>query len=131
MSANTRQVGGSHYQAAVQHWDLVIRNHVGYAEGCSTKYLTRWKKKNGLEDLNKAVHFLDKLIEESVVSNHSYFASGSWMADAMLVEFIQSNSIDPTAEAAIRAILYWNTEEDLKVARGLVLLMVKELEDAA
>ena len=64
MSANETQVAGSHYQTEYQHWDAVLdilENR--YLEGQVTKYVTRWRKKNGVEDLRKALHFLDKLIE--------------------------------------------------------------------
>ena len=61
--ANSSQVGGGHYKAHIQHWDFVIANDLGYFEGQITKYITRWRKKNGVQDLLKARHFLDKLIE--------------------------------------------------------------------
>jgi hypothetical protein len=61
--ANAVQVGGEHYRSQFQHWDWVIANNLGYLEGCATKYIARWRKKNGLEDLLKARHYLDKLIE--------------------------------------------------------------------
>jgi hypothetical protein len=64
MSANDRQVSGNHYRAPIQHWDYVIANGLGYFEGQITRYVTRWRKKNGLEDLLKAQHYLEKLIEE-------------------------------------------------------------------
>jgi hypothetical protein len=64
MSANDRQVGGEHYKTGgLQHWDIVLMFGLGYFEGQITKYLFRWRKKNGIEDLLKARHFLDKLIE--------------------------------------------------------------------
>ena len=63
MGANDRQVGGQHYNTPIQHWDYVVANGLGYFEGQITKYVTRWRRKNGLEDLEKARHFLDKLIE--------------------------------------------------------------------
>lgn len=63
-AANERQEGGEHYKTKIQHWDYVIANELGYFEGQITKYVTRWRKKNGMEDLLKARHFLDKLIEE-------------------------------------------------------------------
>lgn len=61
--ANERQVGGKHYHTAIQHWDYVHANQLDYFQGQITKYVTRWKRKNGLEDLRKAKHFLDKYIE--------------------------------------------------------------------
>lgn len=44
-------------------WDYIVSNELGYLEGTAIKYLTRWRKKNGVEDLRKAVHFIEKLIE--------------------------------------------------------------------
>ncbi len=59
---NTSQVGGSHYQSKFQHWDLVNTVlHGRYLEGCVTKYM-RWRKKNGVEDLKKAIHYIEKII---------------------------------------------------------------------
>ena len=65
MSANEKQVGGSHYRSDIQHWDYVVANDLDYFQGQITKYVTRWKKKNGLKDLLKAQHFLEKYIEIS------------------------------------------------------------------
>jgi hypothetical protein len=61
--ANDRQVGGTHYAGRVQHWDMVDMFQLDYFQGQITKYVMRWHKKNGLEDLLKARHFLDKYIE--------------------------------------------------------------------
>jgi hypothetical protein len=65
MSANNKQIGGAHYQSEYQHWDFVQRTLQGrYLEGCITKYVSRWRKKNGLQDLQKAAHYFTKLVEE-------------------------------------------------------------------
>lgn len=65
MSANERQVGGDHYkQGGEEHWDRMWRLHGrGYFVGCITKYVERYHLKNGVQDLEKAKHFLEKLIE--------------------------------------------------------------------
>ncbi len=63
MDANSRQVGGDHYKTKIEHWDYVLANDIPYLEAQIIKYLTRWRKKNGLQDVLKAKHFLDKLIE--------------------------------------------------------------------
>jgi hypothetical protein len=60
---NEKQIGGMHYKAAFQHWDLVAYNDMGYFVGQITKYVTRWKKKNGVQDVEKSIHYCDKLIE--------------------------------------------------------------------
>lgn len=62
-NANSYQVGGTHYAAAIQHWDFVAAYRLDYFQGVSTKYICRWRKKDGLVDLRKAVHYLIKRIE--------------------------------------------------------------------
>jgi len=62
--ADDMQVGGNHYKdKSIQPWDYIIANDLGYLEGNVVKYVSRWKNKNGIEDLKKAQHYLAKLIE--------------------------------------------------------------------
>jgi hypothetical protein len=64
MTANDVQVGGSHYKGkSIQPWDYIAANNLGYFEGNIVKYVSRWKDKGGVDDLKKARHYLDKLIE--------------------------------------------------------------------
>jgi hypothetical protein len=64
MGANERQVGGDHYKnGGEEHWDRVHRLGLDYFQGQITKYVERWKEKNGVQDLEKALHFLEKYIE--------------------------------------------------------------------
>jgi len=70
MSANEIQIAGNHYKAkAIQPWDYIASNDLGYFEGNIVKYVSRWKDKGGVEDLRKARHYLDKLIELNVLEN--------------------------------------------------------------
>ena len=65
MSQNNSQVGGTHYQTGeVQHWDFVKMHSIPYMEAQIIKYVMRHRAKNGAEDLAKARHFLDKLLEQ-------------------------------------------------------------------
>ncbi len=58
------QVGGSHYKdRGIQPIEYMMSNELGYAEGAVVKYVTRWKDKGGVEDLKKAKHFLEMLID--------------------------------------------------------------------
>ena len=60
----SRQVGGSHYQdRAIQPIDYIIANGLDFCEGSVVKYVTRWKYKNGIEDLEKAKQYVEFLIE--------------------------------------------------------------------
>ena len=64
-------MGGTHYKregGGCEHWDFAWDNDLDYFQGQITKYVTRWKDKNGYEDLEKAKHFLDKYME--LVSAH-------------------------------------------------------------
>lgn len=62
--ANTQQVGGSHWiRRPIQCWDYIAANNMNFFEGNIIKYVTRYKEKNGVEDLLKARHYLDKLLE--------------------------------------------------------------------
>lgn len=80
MSANETQVGGDHYKdKAVQPWDYIVGNELGYLEGCIVKYISRHKAKGGLEDLRKARHYLDKLIEVE----ESKTPQVSWVAESL------------------------------------------------
>jgi hypothetical protein len=69
-NANEHQEGGTHYKSkAIQPWDYIVSNNLGFLEGNAIKYLTRFRDKNGIEDLKKAKHYIDKLIEVESVSN--------------------------------------------------------------
>lgn len=63
-TAACTQVGGDHYvKRAVGPWDIWAEYGMNAFEGAVLKYLLRWRDKNGVEDLKKARHTLDKLIE--------------------------------------------------------------------
>lgn len=58
------QVSGSHYKTKpIQPVEYIHANKIGYFEGNVIKYVTRWKDKGGLADLEKARHYIDLLIE--------------------------------------------------------------------
>lgn len=65
--ANQRQIGGKHYKnmsrSGLEHWDIVDDFGLDYFQGQITKYVMRWRNKQGVQDLEKAAHFLQKYIE--------------------------------------------------------------------
>ena len=64
MSALNEQPGGNHYKdKAIQPVQYIHANGIGYCEGNVIKYVSRWREKNGLQDLLKARHYIDLLIE--------------------------------------------------------------------
>jgi hypothetical protein len=64
MSSLDEQIGGDHYQTyTIQPIEFLYRNNVPFIEGNIIKYVLRHKNKNGVEDLKKARHYVDMLIE--------------------------------------------------------------------
>lgn len=64
MSALEIQVGGQHYKGkTIQPIEYIHANNLNYSEGAIVKYITRWREKNGFEDLEKIKHYVDLLIE--------------------------------------------------------------------
>jgi hypothetical protein len=62
--ANSKQVSGKHYKdKEIQPWDYIYANNLGYFEGNCLKYVSRWRDKGGIADLQKAIHYIEKLIE--------------------------------------------------------------------
>ena len=62
--ASSKQIGGSHYKKfKIQPAEFCYVNNIPYLEATAIKYLCRWKDKGGIQDLEKAKHFIDLLIE--------------------------------------------------------------------
>jgi hypothetical protein len=66
---SSRQIGGNHYlNMTIQPWDAMqswmsAEEYAGFLRGNVIKYIARYRNKNGLEDLKKARHYLERLIE--------------------------------------------------------------------
>lgn len=62
--ALSKQVGGGHYKScAIQPIEYIHANGLGFIEGSVVKYITRWRQKGGIQDLEKVKHFVDLLIQ--------------------------------------------------------------------
>lgn len=125
MNANTMQVGGTHYVGKYQHWDFAADLRLGYFEGQITKYVSRWRKKNGVQDVEKAMHFLTKLIElveagwsctSGAVGWRDKDYSGRSAADVVML-YCVSNEIHPLEQDVITSVSLWMTVNHLYRAR--------------
>ena len=64
MSAYKKQIGGSHYKdMAIQPSQFINKNKLLFAEGNAIKYICRHAHKGGKEDLKKAIHYIEMIIE--------------------------------------------------------------------
>ncbi len=67
MSSWDEQVGGDHYkQLKIQPLEYALENDLGICEHAVIKYVSRWKDKGGVEDLRKARHYIDLMIEREI-----------------------------------------------------------------
>ena len=64
MTALDTQIAGSHYKdLAIQPVEFIVKNHIPFIEGNVIKYVVRHRAKNGAQDIRKAIHFLELLLE--------------------------------------------------------------------
>ena len=120
-SANDRQVGGDHYRTGgLQHWDVVWQYGVGYLEGTATKYVSRWRKKNGIVDLEKGLHTLEKIIESHEIG---YTAHG-FVPIRSCVAFARMCDLSTLEEAFCTRLFTWKSRDDLEDARTAISLLI-------
>lgn len=68
----SKQVGGDHYKdLAIQPFEFIELNNLGYGAGNVVKYICRYKTKGGVEDLKKARHYIDLLIDLEKGKNYA------------------------------------------------------------
>jgi hypothetical protein len=127
MSANEKQVGGEHYKQGYQHWDMVADGYLDYFKGQATKYLTRYRRKNGIQDLEKSLHYLEKLNELSIRGRQIVPASA--VAMAALMRFLESwgPEYDNLDRAAMAAVIVASDQGSVQTAIELVLQMMQRL----
>lgn len=118
---NATQVGGSHYRSDFQHWDIIEDNDVGYLEGCASKYVTRWRKKGGVEDLRKAVHYLQKALTKRSC------AKGMVSVDD-ISRFVIANEVGGIEAAILHNIFRWSSPEMLIQAIDMINHIIEREE---
>lgn len=129
MSANAIQVGGDHYKSAdFQPWDLIETHGLGFIEGNIVKYLTRWRKKGGVQDLEKVRHYVLKLEELAEAGIRSPRVVGNGIGPMVLSQYFQAHGITDFREMILISIFCSNwTERSFSHA----LLLVGSLIESA
>jgi hypothetical protein len=69
--ARDKQIGGNHYKSMkIQPSEYITANNIGWFEGNAIKYISRYKQKGGKADIEKAIHYLELLLEK--ISSEEY-----------------------------------------------------------
>lgn len=129
MKANDMQVGGDHYRSSLQHWDVVSEYNIPYLEGCASKYVSRWRKKNGIQDLEKALHFTTKL-KEVVAFYGSNYRRGI-VPFTVLEQFVIANDLEMDERYVLIMLWSWSSLEDIASAINCLNKMVREAKRGA
>lgn len=127
MTANDRQVGGTHYavpNGGVSHWDYCVEAEVTNLEYAASKYVSRWRKKNGLIDLEKAVHYLEKRIES--VNQGIGVKRGVNKRESLFNRFIKDNNIPQRERVVIDNIVHWRRIDQLYEAHATLCEIIRE-----
>lgn len=123
LTVDEQQYGGDHYKTSAQHWNELPVMGYGfeYYTGQASKYLTRWRKKNGLPDLLKGQHFIEKLLDLAVSRGGKFLPFGHVKTDeglqSVITDHMQShlryyfniNEVDDTTAAIIVLVLFANS----------------------
>jgi hypothetical protein len=124
MGANDKQVGGTHYRSVKQLWDL-IGEHYGpaYFIAAATKYVTRHRKKNGAQDLEKAAHYIEKL-KELYLAKSLKLVNGP--SCAVLNEWYRVNDFGAKEERICTLVFQAYSAEHLQDAINLINELIAE-----
>jgi len=75
--AYKKQIGGSHYQNMVmQPSEFINKNKLPFAEGSAIKYICRHAAKGKQEDIHKAIHYLEMILDRDY--QDTQFTEESW-----------------------------------------------------
>lgn len=126
---NEIQVGGDHYKnSAVQHWDIMTYYGPDWFVGNATKYVYRWRKKNGLQDLEKAAHYLDKLIEGVKLGLLVPNLAPRFTREKFNT-FIRENDVTPMEASFLSDVFFWQGIFELDRAKATLGVLINEAKN--
>ena len=74
-----KQIGGSHYQNMVmQPSEFINKNRLQFAEGSAIKYICRHAAKGKIQDIQKAIHYLEMIIDRDYTKNKPKTREETW-----------------------------------------------------
>lgn len=107
--ANDIAVGGNHYKGSkMEHWDYAVRVlNNRYLEGNITKYVLRHRHKNGMQDLDKAAHYIAKLQEEYKEGRVKPLTEPVVDALFSVDQFCREQGLTPEEGFVLQRMAYW------------------------
>lgn len=123
-TANQTQVGGTHYQNPFPHWDLAHELDLGYFEGQISKYITRHRFKNGLEDAQKALHFCNKLIE--LARDEGRMPRHKTTTFARMTQYAEANKLLPLEYSCVMTVCNWQNVNTLHTLTERIERLIQE-----
>ena len=121
-----RQVGGTHYASKVQHVTFCQQNRIPWCEAAAIKYIIRHRKKNGRQDVEKALHYLELCIHEEYVCKDTN-PVGMRIPDFNVAtgDFLQANGVPVGSPEykSVYAILQHHTKHGESTLRDAIRLL--------
>lgn len=131
MKADEKQISGDHYRTVpggIQHWTYCIRAEVPNLEYAASKYVTRWRKKGGLTDLKKALHYMEKRLESFEWGVGA--TQGGKKIDIMFGEFIRDNEIPEQEASLLDVMMHWSDRTQLVLVINFMKKFIAAEENA-
>lgn len=118
-----------HYASKYMHWHFVKDVGMGYFDGCATKYVTRWRTKDGVEGLKKSLHFVNEMIRDE---NHPMVAIPRTKSKpelfACIERFSRINDLHELEEQIVARLALGPHPGWLTTSRDMILLLIDAAE---
>ena len=121
-SPNDYQVGGTHYKSDYEEWDFNLDVYDGcFFLGNANKYITRWKKKDWVRDLEKALHYLEKAKENYTTGRMKIpLRKTPECQSALVAHYVRANSIGLHEETIIRYLVAGSIIPAIALLKSLI-----------
>lgn len=125
MKAIESQVGGSHYKdMAFQPIELITTLRCSFVQGCIIKYISRYKNKNGAQDIKKCIHYAQLAIE---LEDKGLCKTTNDIDIYMLISnFCSTNKVTPLQKLIIEATIDASLNRVIRLCNDLLKVEYSE-----
>lgn len=121
-----QQVGGKHYGGGkFQHWDFVLQTGQDYLSSVATKYLCRWRDKGGIQDVQKGISYVDKMLGALSVGEMAWpLPIDQAKARVLWPLYLETYQMDDLEREATYELIFAERIESLIHARQTMLQII-------